>query len=209
MGYTQALQNLMSISAQAFSEIPEFGNDARDVILTNLQPATHIKTKEQAWLLELCKALGANKQSCDEMKRPFPRFLPRKSLKRGGEAFLLLAYDQWANNRIVLLKVPLPRFTMERTQEHKTEPEPSAQDAPKAGVVQGIKAMLNIGQQMCKPNPKKKKQKAEPLYKEREDRYDYTYSFTRFKRSFILQNQLHNLSRREGCEIGYIPAVFE
>lgn len=204
----------MSISAQAFSEILEFG-EAKDALLTTYEPATRIKSREQAWLLELCKSLGISKQVSEEMKRPYPRFLPKRSLKRGGEAFLVLAYDQWRNSETVLLKVPLPRFTLDKTEEHRIDPAPapgpvreSKQAEP--AVVKGFSAMMAIAKQMCSPGvARKKKEKAEPLYEARKDRYDNTYSFTRFKRSFILQKQLHDLSRREGGDLGYIPNVYE
>lgn len=209
MGYTQSLQNLIGISAQAFAEIPEFG-DSRDALLTILEPGTRIQSREQAWLLELCKSLGTTRQMAEEMKRPFPRFLPKKALKRGGEAFLVLAYDQWRENCVVLLKVPLPRFSLAKTEEHKIDQPQESPEEKKPGIVQGFRAMLGIGKEMCRPNAaSRKKQKAEPLYDARKDRYDDTYSFTRFKRSFILQKQLHDLARRSGGDLGYIPDVYE
>lgn len=196
MGYSYALSQLMILSNQEFSNIPE----CNDAVIVE-RDTSKIVCKEQAWLYELTKSISPSSEGSGQMQRPWPKYRPRKALWKGGEAFLLTAWDAW-KQQLVLLKVPLPIFSLQRV-----EPK-NAKSPDKQGLVQGARALLAIGKDLCRPKPKR----LEPPKKDQpkqDNKFDLTRDVTRFRRSFTLQKQLHQIARRHGSDLGYIPDVYE
>jgi serine/threonine protein kinase len=188
--YTFALYNLFSLPEGEYERIPVCTAEI-NYCLTNTKD---IICKEQSWLYELCKSLSPDKETSGEIKRPWPKFVPVKAIKRGGEAFLLVVKDQWRNEE-VLMKIPLPTGELEKTDSLPAESKK---------IVRGRNALLDIGKGLFKKRTEPKEQKKDKSVEDLR-----IAKMARFERSFLFQKQLHRISKTLGFGSGYIPETYE
>jgi len=208
MAYTFAVSGLSKLTDKEFQDIPIC---AREVV--SLREPTQIASKEQAWLYELCKDISPDKQESGDSKRPWPRYIPEKSIKKGMEALLIKTWDSWRQES-VMLKVPLPLSFHDNTDASKTIAPPKGKIAKTASEI------LDVGKSLYRRlDPPKKdrelKSKIEIKKKEEDEKkqkeMDESSLYKRFHRSFLVQEQLHRKANRTDPNrlYGYIPKTYE
>lgn len=196
--YTFSLMSLISLSDEEFQSIPEC---SREVYLSSeARNLNEIATKEQAWLYELLKSISPDKESSTHAARPYPKYIPEKAIKIGGEALLIRAWDQWQEKRIAL-KIPRPNFEIGEKKEHaeiKSEGKPQ--------IVRGHGLFKKIIYRKLEP-PKEKRE----VEKNQFEKIEQGEKYQRFHRSFMLQEQLHRIACRVDPHrnYGYIPKTHE
>lgn len=214
MGYTIALKTLQKLTPEEYAAIPPC--DREVVIKRELQ-----KTIEgQAVLFELCRSISPTREESAKSSRPFPRYIPVKTIKQGGEAYLLVVEDQWRKEQ-VMLKVPFPKFKHDEIETKRVVPPHSTSQVLVPGKVKDIvkdsKGLMEIGKSIYRNVfGGHKKDETEPLKffeeptKEEKDVSDSSL-YERFHRSFLFQEQCHRTANRVDPErkYGYIPKTLE
>lgn len=193
--YTFALTNLLTLSDEEFRSIPECNREVVGEIAQAGSPQKII-SKEQKWLFDLCYSISPSKEESHEHKRPFPKYIPSKSVKIGGEAILFTAWDQWREEKIIL-KIPRPIFSVKKN------------DTPEQKKTEGI---IKGGGLFNKILYRKKLAEEEKTDKKKEFKsIEAGEQFQRFHRSYSIQDQLCRISRRVDPErkLGYIPSMYE
>lgn len=151
-----------------------------------------IDSKERKWLHELLKSMSPERRLLPsgepDPDDDWPRYVPDRILKKGGEALIVLARDKFERRNCVL-KIALPS---EPVEEIKVKEKPVE---PKRGLLK--KALYRI---VYDQDAEKSKGKIKLYTNE---------NVEHFRRGFMLQKQLHAAMIRKGCQqYGYIPDVY-
>lgn len=210
--YHEMLLNLMTLSDEEYEAIPE----CRPEVVTQ-HDTTLIASTEQRWLYDLCKSVSPNQENSAKAGRLWPRYIPKQTIKVGGEGFLLTAEDRW-RKIVVLLKIPLPIFST-KGKKKETGAEIEAKNAGHREIIRGSKAMLKLGRDLYRPPTRKISRKLKAIDRKHPSNLELSEDVRRFKHSFMLQQQIHGFITQGqnknnlpplGYPIsGYVPDVYD
>lgn len=209
MGYDFALDCLNKLTDRDFRAIPPC---EREVVTQ--KELNRIATREQAWLYELCRDISPGKEDSAAAGRVYPQYIPEVSVKIGGEALLIRTWDQW-RNKSVMLKIPRPSFRHQTQRVNKQEVSPK--------IERGAQKLLSVARGLYRrlEPPKKgaggiaefpKMSPAERIAADKKEReVAESVHYTRFHRSWLVQEQLHRRAQKidRGSRYGYIPKTYE
>lgn len=222
MGYSVAVDSLYRLSDEEFRAIPPCDENLRQI--SGHRELGKIASKEQRWLYELCWAISPTPEESRQTNRAWPRYVPVRAIKKGGEAFLIETLDHWrlidGRPTRIMLKVPLPLFkheiceTYEETQKQEKK------------IVKGPSGMHEVAKSLFRklePPSKRlarKKQEREFIARTKQEKEEdqrrklqiaRSVQYERFHRSFLIQETIHRTANRVDKErqYGYTPATFE
>jgi serine/threonine protein kinase len=212
VGYESAVASLAGLSEEEFLSITECRQ--AEAVLCQRQ-FSKIETKYHSWLYDLCRDISTKSPG-----RPWPRYIPKYALARGGMALLFVVVDQWSQQEVVL-KIPIPAAAHDGGGAKLQDPETT--EPPK--ILRGGAKLREVAQRMFRrlEPPQKKKEQSEVAEfprltpaelaeeKKRLDELRRSSYYDRVRDSFVVQEQLH----RRGCKVdpdrklGYVPKTFE
>jgi tRNA A-37 threonylcarbamoyl transferase component Bud32 len=216
--YHEKLIQLMTLSDEEYEEIPE----CRKEVITE-RDTTLIQSGEQRWLFDLCRSISPSKEVSGKAGRPYPRYISKKSVKIGGEGFLLTAWDMWRRGIVVMLKIPLPVFSTEKKKEEAERAERKDNPGPQTSkIVRGSKAMLEVGKDIYRPPSRKVSRKLKaikPVRRKKPSNLEFSQDVRRFKHSYMLQQQIQRfiVERQNKNHLppvgfplpGYVPDAYD
>lgn len=215
MGYSFALISLASLTNKEFQTISPC-----DKSVITKHEMQKIASKEQSWLYDLCKDISPSQDDSRATKRPWPRYIPVRTIERGGMALLIEIYNQW-EDRNEILKLPLPKCEHDNKQINEKVVTAQPQKNPtKANVVRGTKEIISMAKDFIyrKLEPPKKKQpeiiskSKEEIARELEERkkLEESSAIKRFHREYIVQQQSHRRANKSDPNrmYGYVPQPY-